>query len=469
LKVADLKKNVNSHGKMHAPQALRDTFASRGASRVQRRNHMRIAVCALYCLYLLQMHVIRWAGAWLAPHIDTKPRILMWNTYAPHTNLSYADLMNETEGNTGNIVWSQAARCCIVDVDRVTLSHVRGVPSEVMPRASPEGFDVHFLPVDNMLWSAHSHEDTLQTRRHLRFIKRAFRRIKNMDRAVFMFGLGVQGYEPVENLISTASSYLLRGEYVQLLRAIEDRSGLIAVRGAFTARVCDIYGLSRVWTLGCPSLFLNASASLGRRMELELARLPANPRLVITLPGTYEPNVYRFLLALFGQNKDSLIILQGDIDLTNLERARRELYISVASDRLEYFSNVSDWARCVCSYDAVIGARIHGGMLAMGCGRPSILIPTDIRSKELGVTMALPMLKFQDLMRYNTSRKIDFRRIVRAVQFSGYTFDKNRQEVARGYQDALGSFGIRPSRIITTLVNTRLEVCIRILRRMIFA
>jgi hypothetical protein len=108
---------------MHA----REKFTARVTSSTLRAC-IRTFTVSIVAAVVLQMCFTN--VAWHLLAIDNKPRILMWNVYAPTAKSSSNSLMAETCGNIGNIVWSHASRRVIVNISRVTMTHARGVPPE---------------------------------------------------------------------------------------------------------------------------------------------------------------------------------------------------------------------------------------------------------------------------------------------------------------------------------------------------
>ena len=84
------------------------------------------------------------------------------------------------------------------------------------------------------------------------------------------------------------------------VKAIADRAPSsyenIGVRGEFTRRVLHEYGFDRVRVLGCPSLFLNPSAGLGRLIEGNVTDPPSHVAVAAGGPKVASPRPHRTLL-----------------------------------------------------------------------------------------------------------------------------------------------------------------------------
>lgn len=80
--------------------------------------------------------------------------------------------------------------------------------------------------------------------------------IEEMDKPCLMIGLGAQSHD--DNKIPSLSTGTLR-----MLKAISKRTPYIGVRGDFTYKVCKKHDIENVKVMGCPSLFINNSNTLG--------------------------------------------------------------------------------------------------------------------------------------------------------------------------------------------------------------
>lgn len=397
---------------------------------------------------------------------NRKPRVLVWNRYVqPQVNTEdLQELMKSTAGNIGNNVWSYAGSHCIFDRDAVQL--VSMWPEN--PELRREDFDVHMIPVANMLWSMHSHNVSYleETDAHLRMVGRMNTILDATDRPAFMYGLGIQGYDSIGkskaarhdlgDLFEWSRSsleYALHGNYVHMFSTLSRISPAISVRGEFTKQVAETYGFETE-ALGCPSLFLNSLPSVGASIERMIQNLSNNPQVVIMLPARYGTRFFQFYFELLRRHPGSVIILQGATDLEFVRRAEAELNTTIPESKLKFFPDYLTWARFICDYDAVVGSRIHGAMIGFNCPVPVILIPTDLRTNELGINMRIPVVQPNHTIFQTQLESIQIKALFDIARFSGSAFDDNRRTVAKRYISILKTLGLPPSKAIRNVASS---------------
>lgn len=391
---------------------------------------------------------------------DRKPRVLVWNRYEepPEKSGRLQDLLKSTAGNIGNNVWAYAGSHCIFDRDAVDL-----VPTwPESPDLQREEFDVHMIPVANMMWPIYNHNVSYldETDEHLRAVARMNTILDSTDRPAFMYGLGVQGYESIGKSKAVRHDlgnpyewsrppleYVLHGAYVHMLSTLSRISPAISVRGGFTKQVASNYGYETE-ALGCPSLFINPLPTVGALVERMIENLPSNPRVVIMLPARYGTRFFQFYFDLLSRHPGSVIILQGETDLDFVRRAEAELNTTVPESKFKFFADYPAWAGFICDYDAVVGSRIHGAMIGFNCPVPVVLIPTDLRTNELGENMRIPVVQPNHTIFQAPFDSIQVKALFEIARFSGAAFDENRRTVARRYTSILEMLGLPPSKAV---------------------
>jgi hypothetical protein len=88
-------------------------------------------------------------------------------------------------------------------------------------------------------------------------------------------------------------------------------------------------------------------------------------------------------------------------------------------------------------FDFVIGARIHGVMLGLQAGVPSLCIAHDSRTRELCETMKVPFVMARDV-----SGGVSREDLGRLFVFDADEFDQNRAKLAAGFQTFLEANGL---------------------------
>jgi hypothetical protein len=234
----------------------------------------------------------------------------------------------------------------------------------------------------------------------------------------------------------------------------------ISVRGPFTKAVLDHYGLGEhAVVLGCPSLFLNPAENLGeiiadnirpfRRIAVagahpswrHLAPIEASLAAIVTATGG----------SYVGQHAlNSIRLTRGEaaqMSAADLQQCRDFICPSMNSEEFirwserhgNVFFDIPSWMEHYRRFDFVIGARIHGVMLALQAGIPGVCIVHDSRTLELCQTMMVPYVLARDV-----SSGIARDQLPGLFKFDAAAFDANRREIAKNYVDFLIANGLLP-------------------------
>lgn len=397
-----------------------------------------------------------------------KPRVVLWYSYTAPKKTEAANftdfLTSKYAGNLGNSVWQYAGSYCIFDRDAVEMVDIWPEDPTGLYR---DRYDVQMIPVANMIWPIQSHNfagsPNQDTDDHISAIRLMRATIEQTDRPAFMYGLGVQGYESIgKSAVAfpdlgdsfddarSPMEYVLHGEYIRLLSALMRRSPAIGVRGEFSRRVLDTYGI-KTQALGCPSLFINARQDLGAFVREKIDALPGNPKLVVMLPAQYGRKFFAFYFDQLRRHPDSVIVIQAAGDYDVLKLAEGDLNTTIPESRLRYFHDYESWSKFVCGFDVIVSGRIHGSMIGLNCPIPVMFIPTDLRTLELGQIMRIPMVLPNNTVFKKPPAEIHLNELYGAANFSGPRFDENRRNIARQYVAILEHIGMPPSKTIRAL------------------
>ncbi len=295
--------------------------------------------------------------------------------------------------------------------------------------------------------------------------------LERIDVPLAAIGLGAQSH--MDYLLPQVPNGTVRW-----LRAIADRAGSaapnIAVRGRFTRGVLYDYGFRDTQVVGCPSLFLNPSMTLGRSIA-ERATQPM--RRVAAVAGhpqwRHLARIERSLARLVTETHGAYIC-QGPLPMLRLGRGEVEdlaadevaacrsyLFGDDAPDAAEFktwalnhaiaFVHVPAWLEYLRRFDFVIGTRIHGVALGLQAGVPGICVAFDSRTRELCETMAVPHIRARD---YAALGRGDLRGAFEA-RFDADGFDRNRRLLAQSYCEFLDGNGLRVAQHVRELGSAR--------------
>ena len=345
-------------------------------------------------------------------------------------------------GNTGNLAFSHA----IHEHLGGDAAEIRSVDWSAPPDRVNGTGSVAVVPAANQLGP------------HTDFSKLAGR-WSALDVGMVMIGLGAQG--PDDSAIPDVSEGTLRW-----IRGIADRAPgrgpNIAVRGPHSLRVLERFGLAdQAVVLGCPSLLLNPSPTLGR----EVADSMHAPERIAVVAGHYGwKRLWRLeasLAELVGEGRGSYVgqaplemvmLTRGEADHLPEEALRRcrdfvhpemplPRFVRWSRKHGSAFFDISDWLEHYRRFDLVVGTRIHGTLLALQAGVPALCIAHDVRTTEMCETMRIPFVPAGDVLDGVTRDQVA--ELVRE-RFDPDAFDANRLRLCASYVAFLRENTIEP-------------------------
>jgi len=373
-------------------------------------------------------------------HLDLKHR-----SGIPDAHALGADEIAKLSGfNLGNFVFRHALRSIVSELETYRPVHY----VELEELLETEGVGDALVSCANWLGTRPEDESSNRVRAHL---------IERISGRVVSIGLGVQapqGSEIVE----------LGPESRRLARTLAAKGGLLSVRDRITARTLRAIGIDNVCVTGCPSNFINTDPSLGaaiaetagRFSEASTgwpdtrvavseftgghARAGAVLRKMLDIvrdgAGFYVAQSPALLPFLYRETDDLPAVYLGNsgsgaAELRRLLRARALAFVSVES--------WLDFAR-TCSLS--FGMRIHGTMIPLQAGVPSLLIGHDARTSGLAGEMGVPMMTPEQFLDLDTADPGALHRWI-ASEIAPY--DDKRRELARRFETFLDSNDINAS------------------------
>jgi hypothetical protein len=362
-----------------------------------------------------------------------------------------AQLVGHAGLNLGNLAFWYSARRLFADPATLVHWHSDAAPLR-------EAIDVFVIPAANFLNPAFDLTQLADL-------------VEALDKPVLIWGLGAQAD-------SEEAVPRLKPGTERFLAAVASRTAAIFARGEYSARVCRHYGATNVEVIGCPSLFMNPEPHLGRRVE---ARLGRAPDALYVAGATYTKAAAAVDAALFHaaarrehatyvvQDPAALVAFVANAGLEDafqpkiaqvLEILRRDNSAEWAAEHLQrigaYFTGIPDWMEAASTHDYAISLRIHGAVIALMAGVPSLVVGHDARVRELATTMGLPLIGVAE-MEANLPRLDAF---CRDLRFDGERFDANRARIAARYVTQLTVAGLQPVPFLTELASAALQTSV---------
>lgn len=277
---------------------------------------------------------------------------------------------------------------------------------DVLPIANPDmalidrlnaEYDYAFLRGSNYIHAQMNWSQTADVLRRLKI-------------PVIAFGIGAQA--PVSGKLE------LSEESKTVLRLMADSTASLGVRGAYSAEVLHAIGIKNVRIIGCPTAFRANKPDL----SITLPPLEEVKKVGITLrrevSPTYAQNIKRYLtfhrdlVKTLAGRFDATLMAQGEIEekklaLGTLEQKEEaiaalrqnrwadEWYLdgemeALYRSRMFYSDVVAEYEQLVRKLDLVLGYRLHGNLMALANGTPSIYFTYDSRTVEFAETFRIP-------------------------------------------------------------------------------
>jgi hypothetical protein len=234
--------------------------------------------------------------------------------------------------------------------------------------------------------------------------------LKRLKIPVIAWGIGAQA--PVKGKIE------LSEETKSVLRMMADSTTSIGVRGAYSAQVLWDIGIRNVRIVGCPTAFRRNNPDL----NIQLPSLDKIRTAGITLrrevSSTYAQDIkqyltfHRELVKELAARFDVVLMAQGEVEEKKMvfgtPEQKEEAFAALKAnktvkdwyldetmeklhrERLFYSDVVADYENLVQQKDLVLGYRLHGNLMALANGVPSIYFTYDSRTVEFAETYQIP-------------------------------------------------------------------------------
>jgi Polysaccharide pyruvyl transferase len=354
--------------------------------------------------------------------ISKTPRILDAYRHTPE------ELLVASGGNTGNLAFIHAVDSHIMD-DKSYFDW------DFDPDHLNDRFDLVFLICANMI----------NPEIDLTELADRFDRLKLPITAA---SLGVQG-ETDDSELGVSDSC------VRFLHCLSSKSSSFGVRGIRASDCLSRLGIRNFRIIGCPSNFINPDRRLGSRIfsacgdrhlisvaaHIDLLNKRDHQPVCTKLQNLCGGRRARYFVQSPGSYVD--IALKSDPQFSERQIAvltdtfgyRNDVPpLDFIQDNLRCQMSVDHWLLDMRHYDCSIGPRLHGNIVAIQAGVPSLIVCHDARTEELAGTLAIPHVGVPEFLaadsiesifeaRMGLMQKYDARRHVLAVEYLGMLLD----------------------------------------------
>lgn len=340
-------------------------------------------------------------------------KILIWSEYCygGHTDLwrciddskLFEEIRMYCNGiptNTGNKVWMQGL-----------ISEISTCENEIYFRNPSESWEVINNKYDLIVHSS-ANLINVEFRKHLVDLTESFSHSKI---PVYIISVGAQekSYDNIHDLCDVIESDLKR-----LIEVVYASGGEFGLRGYFTKEVFDMVSKNTAEVIGCPSIYQNGSnLFIEKKIVSEREFKPViNGWSKI---GSYALMSYEKSIFI---DQDEIFRPLYDLDFyKNIDNAkiferlvRRIGYLNVKlllQDRIKLFYDIPQWRRFIISgdYSFSYGSRIHGNIMSILSGVPSLIYTKDTRTRELAEFYKIPhYTKEPNTTLYEEFLKVDY-------------------------------------------------------------
>ena len=353
--------------------------------------------------------------------------------------------------NTGNLLFFNAVRSLFKnDYDYL----LKPGGEYIWEESIKQRYDILLCPMANHLSSK------ILSKEYVSYLEKS-------EVSILPIGLGVQA-DFHTDIREFSSAFLAQPHCARFISLLNERAKCVCTRGKTSAEFLLNLGYkNEILSTGCPSGTLSENTDLGTLLADNLKRtiqlvengkpfiyvhnlpsilkwssdlletdqslIPSATKTMHLFKDKYATNIQQSFIPLEGTEQNFSTNFQGEGRLSSREGHSDSLRFSI-------FFNLESWAQAVSSASVSVGTRIHGNILAMQLGIPSLLYSHDERVAELAGQVGMPSISLEKLNSLNSLNDL-----MDCIHFDPIAFNKLRRENARKIMNALVLNGLKPS------------------------
>lgn len=298
----------------------------------------------------------------------------------------YKKVNEELKGkfpNVGNKVWLQGITSAITTDECIYDFGYEEIPYDVINTE----YDCVLLPLANCFHKG-----------WVKYMETRTEYLKNIKIPVYVIACGVQidSYDDINNLVND-----IKEPATKFIQAIYNTGGEFALRGYITAEFFEKLGFKNAVVTGCPSLY-----QMGRDLRVDNTKVDIK-EFKASINGTFklplkdseitkcdfiDQNKYGNLLfdpEYFNYSDWSLRRLMRDVRRGNYNELK-----AIANNQIYYLANIQEWLSYYVNKNISFsfGSRIHGTVMPILAGVPSLLYSCDARTREMAEFFDIPYI-----------------------------------------------------------------------------
>lgn len=247
----------------------------------------------------------------------------------------------------------------------------------------------------------------------------------NIPTFVIACGVQADSYDCLDDLVS-----MIKQPASRFIESIYNTGGEFALRGYFTKSFFDKLGFSSAVVTGCPSMYQLGPDFQVTKRNVKTLKTALNGEIGIVKNFLRENNsVYFDQDKYFGLVSATECTNFGDSYYTYLKRLVRQygffMLDMAMQHKLLLFLDTPIWRNYLIdqNFNFSFGTRIHGNIMSILCGIPSVVYACDSRTREMSEFFSIPMVSkeskyknleslysFADYKNFNTKYKDNYAR-----------------------------------------------------------
>lgn len=253
---------------------------------------------------------------------------------------------------------------------------------------------------------------------------------------IYVIACGVQApsYDCINDIIDEIGDVSK-----EFIKAVYQTGGEFALRGYFSKEFFSRLGFNSACVTGCPSLFQSGRKppmlridehQRGKKLKPILnGDLRTMAPLLKTIPEAVFIDQGAFFLHLYGEGEVTSQYVNDLVKAFGLTATEM-----LADGRVKLIPDLSEWYSYVINggYNFSFGSRIHGNIMSILCGVPSLLKVIDSRTQEIAEFFEIPYIKGTAID--------DLSHLYQKADYTG--FNKSFESKYDAFEDFLKKHGI---------------------------
>ena len=283
--------------------------------------------------------------------------------------------------NFGNKVWLQGI---LSEIDVKETTYEFGY-DELSEDFINHNYDCVLLPLANCF--------------HLNWVQYMEKRASHISKLkipVYVIACGIQAksYDEIDTLVEA-----IKEPSTKFIKSVYNTGGEFALRGYFTAEFFSRLGFKDAVVTGCPSIF-----QMGRNLTIPNEKVPKED-FISSINGTFKlPVTEKCIKAsdficqdIYGKMLyDPEYFVSNPIDfrriLKYIKRGDYDFVRALANNKIKLFADTQQWMSYYVHNNVSFsfGSRIHGTIMPILSGVPSLCYTTDARTREMAEFFDIP-------------------------------------------------------------------------------